>query len=103
MVRNTEQFKGRGFVMAEICLDCWNKINGTNDSPKKYILSEDLDLCEECGEWKNVIVITRRAYYFRKFRFILFPVKVITAILLLPFALMTLLIRKIHDICKKHR
>lgn len=42
--------------MAEICLDCWNKINGTDDPPSKYILSEGLDLCEVCGECKNGIL-----------------------------------------------
>ena len=42
--------------MSEFCLDCWNEINGTNYSKNDYILSEDLDLCEGCNEWKNVIV-----------------------------------------------
>ena len=48
--------------MAEFCLDCWNKIMGTDDPPKKYILSRDLDLCEECGEWKPVIIRGKRRY-----------------------------------------
>lgn len=52
--------------MAEFCLDCWNKINEANDSKRKYIISKDLDLCEECGEWKNVIIAERRGYYWRK-------------------------------------
>lgn len=42
--------------MAEFCLECWNKINETNDSKWRYILSWDLELCEECGEYKHVIV-----------------------------------------------
>ena len=49
--------------MAEFCLDCWNRINGTNDSPEKYIISKDLDLCEGCGEWKPVIEGFRNGYY----------------------------------------
>lgn len=48
--------------MAEFCLDCWNKIMGSNDSSRKYILSEDLDLCEECGEMKPVIVRIKWRY-----------------------------------------
>ena len=48
--------------MAEFCLDCWNKIMGNDDPPKKYILSRSLDLCEECGEWKPVIIRVKRRY-----------------------------------------
>ena len=67
--------------MAEFCLECFNIINETNDNEDKYIMSEDLDLCEGCGKWKNVVVCTRRAYYLRKYRLILFPFKVIILIL----------------------
>lgn len=48
--------------MAEFCLDCRNKINETNDSPKKYHLSRGLDYCEECGQWKSVIISMKRRY-----------------------------------------
>ena len=48
--------------MAEFCLDCWNKINNTNDSKNKYIMSRDLEFCEGCGEWKKVIVMERNIY-----------------------------------------
>ncbi len=71
--------------MSEICLDCWNKMNGTNDKPKKYILSKDLDLCEDCGEYKHVIIMYRSAYYRRKFRYIIFPFRVLYYVLFLPF------------------
>ena len=43
--------------MAELCLDCWNKLNETNDSSKRYVLSWEKDLCEECREYKRVIVV----------------------------------------------
>lgn len=52
--------------MAEFCLDCWNKINGTNDSERKYILSDEFDYCEDCGEWKRVIIRIRKSYYIRE-------------------------------------
>ena len=48
--------------MAEFCLACWNKIMDTDDPAKKYIISRDLDLCEECGQWKPVIVRIKRRY-----------------------------------------
>lgn len=44
--------------MAEFCPECWKKLNG--DDGKEYILSYDVDLCEGCGEWKQVIVAERR-------------------------------------------
>ena len=63
--------------MAEFCLKCFNKINETNDDESKYIMSDDLDLCEECGEWKRVVVCSRRTFYLHKFRFIIFSFKVV--------------------------
>ena len=71
--------------MAEICLDCLNKLSHRKDSPQKYILSDELELCEECGEYKKVIVIERKYYYLHKFRFTLFPIQVIGRIFLLPY------------------
>lgn len=54
--------------MAEFCLECWNKINDTKDDNKKYILSKDLELCEECGMWKNIVVARRKGYLWRKIK-----------------------------------
>ena len=45
--------------MAEICLECWRKLNQEPEPRWKYVLSRKLDLCEECGEWKRVIVRER--------------------------------------------
>lgn len=42
--------------MSEIYLECCNEIMGTNDPPEKYVLSKDLDICEECGEMKHIII-----------------------------------------------
>lgn len=52
--------------MAEFCIDCWNKINGTNDTKRKYALSFYAEICEECGECKRVIIAER--FWFRKHR-----------------------------------
>ncbi len=57
--------------MAEFCLDCWNKFNGTKYSEKEYIMSKDLDLCEECGEWKHVTVCRRKGRWRRRINFFL--------------------------------
>ena len=45
--------------MAEFCLDCWNKINESKGSRWRYVLSSELELCEECGEWRQVILAER--------------------------------------------
>lgn len=43
--------------MAEFCLDCWNKLNGTHYTERDVILESDL--CEGCGEIKDCIVVFR--------------------------------------------
>ena len=48
--------------MAEFCPDCWDRLTGTKDSRKRYMISKDLDLCEGCGEMKPVIVLPKRRY-----------------------------------------
>ena len=45
--------------MAEICLECWGKLSDEREPKWKYVLSKELDLCEECGEWRLVIVKER--------------------------------------------
>ncbi len=41
--------------MAEFCLDCWNRLNKRKLKKNQVVLSEELDLCEGCGEMKYVI------------------------------------------------
>lgn len=36
--------------MSEICFECWNKMNNNEYSQKDFIISKDLDLCEEYGQ-----------------------------------------------------
>ena len=49
--------------MAEFCLECWNQLNGTNDTKWRYVLSWEKDLCEGCGQYKRVIVMERHWSY----------------------------------------
>ena len=42
--------------MSEICLECYNEIMGTNNPPEKYVISKDLDICEECCQLKHIII-----------------------------------------------
>ena len=52
--------------MAELCLDCWNKIYEMNDTKKKFLISRGYDLCEECGEYKPVIIRMRMWYLYKE-------------------------------------
>lgn len=45
--------------MAEFCLDCWNKINERYDAKWRYAMTWHRELCEECGQFKRVIVVER--------------------------------------------
>lgn len=45
--------------MAELCLDCWNKLSETKDKKWRYAMSWEKELCEECGQYKRVILSER--------------------------------------------
>ncbi len=45
--------------MAEFYLDCWSKLNKTNYTERDYLLSDELDLCEGCAQFKRVIIRER--------------------------------------------
>ena len=48
--------------MAEFCLECWNRLNGTKLTEADMVVDHRaLDLCEGCGEYKPVIVGKRGA------------------------------------------
>ena len=36
--------------MSEFCVKYWNELNGTHDRKSAFVLSEELDICEGCGE-----------------------------------------------------
>lgn len=51
------------------------KLNKEENDKRKYVLSKDLDLCEGCGEFKNVVVGIKS--YVTVFDYILFPFKLV--------------------------
>ena len=55
--------------MAEFCEECWKKINYIKDDSIRFVLSRELDLCEECGEYKRVVIDERRSnFLYRLFK-----------------------------------
>ena len=46
--------------MAEFCLDRWNELNDRKDTERDVVLSDEVDLCEGCGEYRRVVVTMRR-------------------------------------------
>lgn len=74
--------------MADFCLDCLNKLDNTNHSAKRFILSDYADLCEGCGCYKRIVIMERKYYYLRKFRYVLLPFRIIDfliKVLALPY------------------
>ncbi len=64
--------------MSEMCFDCLNETMQGKADPRKYVYSKSLDLCEGCGEYKQVVLCKRGSlYYIHKFRFVTYPLIVI--------------------------
>lgn len=76
--------------MAEFCLNCWNRINETNDNEKEYIISKDLALCEGCGELKPVIIMKRKEFYIHIVRRLTFPIRAVCMVLYVIWRLLIL-------------
>ena len=80
--------------MAEFCLECWNEMNEdanqkNQENQKKYILSKHLELCEGCGEWKNVIVTEETFYHRYKLYYFILPFRIIDKTIHFLFRLLT--------------
>ena len=76
--------------MAEFCFECFNKISGNKEKKWKYIISKDLDYCDVCRQWKQIVVAKRLTYYLNKFKFFIFPIIIIVSIIILPYRLVML-------------
>ena len=50
--------------MAEICFACLNKLENNKLKKGMFIISRDLELCEECGQYKPVVIRRKRRYVF---------------------------------------
>ena len=48
--------------MSELCPDCYNKIMETREPERKFLLSLRRELCEECGQYRRVIVRVKWRY-----------------------------------------
>lgn len=73
--------------MAEFCFECFKKIHEIDVPENKYIFSKDTNLCEECGEWKKVVIVEKKGYYLYKLRFILLPLYILWRIIVLPYTI----------------
>lgn len=78
--------------MADFCPECWNRMNNTDESPDKFFLTDEPELCEGCGEQKRVIIAMRKGYYAYKFRYLILPFKIVclviycaSGIIILPY------------------
>lgn len=46
--------------MAEFCRECFLKLEEDNRLEDQIILSDSLEFCEGCGEWKRIVEVLRR-------------------------------------------
>lgn len=72
-VKLTYNIKVGGDLMAEFCLDCWNEMNNSNDTESNFIISDDLELCEGCGEYKRVIIREKES---RFLKYLILPIDI---------------------------
>ena len=104
MVKLTYNIYHRGkelIVVADFCLDCWNRINKTNDSEKKYVMSDEPSLCEGCGEMKRVIEGYKSAYYLYRFRYVICFFAAFFKVLFLPIVIAVRAVRRSVQTSKK--
>ena len=52
--------------MAEFCCECMKKVFKEDIPLKEVVLSDDLELCEECNEYKRVVVSIGKESLLRK-------------------------------------
>lgn len=74
--------------MALYCLDCVNKLSSRTYDAKELIFAKSLYICEGCGEYKTVVLMTKRCYRRRKlriFRIITLPMYILWRLLILPY------------------
>lgn len=50
--------------MAEFCLECYNKYFSDKEVSEKDVIM-DIDLCEECGEWKPCVIRIKEKNIFK--------------------------------------
>lgn len=72
--------------MADFCFDCYRKLEHFRGPAWLLVFSEDCELCEGCGKYKQVVITHRIYRYLRFLNFFLFPVK-------LPFYILGFLLR----------
>ena len=51
-------------MMAEFCLDCWNRMHHAHWTERDYVLSDEWDICEGCGVFRRVFVGERTFKFF---------------------------------------
>ena len=45
--------------MSEFCLKCFNRLNNEQLTDQDIELSDDLELCEGCGEYKVIVLMVK--------------------------------------------
>ena len=46
----------RGDIMAEFCFDCFKEMMEIEDEQWRYVLTDEMELCEGCAQYKRVVI-----------------------------------------------
>ncbi len=57
--------------MAEFCIDCLNKISNTHYKEKDFIMSENLEFCDECCDFKHIVITRKKSFKKHGFSFLI--------------------------------
>lgn len=67
--------------MAYFCAKCFEKVFKEKFVEKRFFISRNEAFCEECGEYKKVIVAEKKRVYIRTLKIIFSPIFVVFLIL----------------------
>lgn len=80
--------------MAEFCYKCFCDFWETEPKKAELVFSKNIDLCEGCGKYKKIVIAYKTDLLAYRFRHVIKLLKIITAIILLPFYPLIIRIQK---------
>ena len=85
--------------MTDFCYQCFCEHTNKNPKEKSLIMSDIEGKCDRCGQQKKIVLCYKRVFYAYRYHHLLTALK----ILLFPFFLIYLIIRKIRRKTKQNK
>ena len=87
--------------MAEFCYECWKMIYKRNEPMEECIISKHLELCEGCGEYKQIVFARKEDYCFFKLRYLIAFLRGIIAICRYSWFIISYPYKKIKEVTQR--